>query len=75
MPFGLSDATFMCLMNDVLCPYLDWFVIVYLDNILIFSYTWVEHVEHLKKGLETLRKNYLLANIKKCGFSKNPLVH
>jgi hypothetical protein len=35
----------------------------------------VEHVEHLKKGLETLRKNYLIANIKKCGSSKHPLVH
>jgi hypothetical protein len=59
MPFGLSNAltTFMCLMNDVLHPFIDSFVIVYLDDILIFSSTWEEHVVHLKQVLETLRKH------------------
>jgi len=72
MPFGLSiSATiFMCLINDVLYPFIDSFVIVYLDDIPIFSSTWEEHVGHLKQVLETLRKHQLLANIKKCEFSK-----
>ena len=49
VPFDLtnSPATFMCLMNSVLCPYLDNFVIVFIDDILIFSRNEGEHVEHL----------------------------
>jgi hypothetical protein len=49
MPFGLCNtlATFTILMNDVLCPYLDSFVIVYLDDILVYSGTWEEHIMHL----------------------------
>jgi hypothetical protein len=58
MPFGLCNApaTFMRLMNDVLCPFIDSFVIVYMDDILIFSNTWQEHLSHVTQVLETLKK-------------------
>jgi len=48
-------------MNDALCPLLDSFVIVYLDNILIFRSTREEHISHIMQVLETLRKHELLA--------------
>jgi hypothetical protein len=50
MPFGLyiTSATFMCLMNNVQHPFIYSFVIVYLDDTLIFSATWQEHISHLK---------------------------
>jgi hypothetical protein len=71
MPFGLCNAlaTFMCLMNDVLHPYLDSFVIVYLDDILVYKTTWEEHISHLIQVFETLKNHKLLENLKKCEFS------
>jgi hypothetical protein len=50
MPYGFSNAhaTFMCLKNDVLHPLLDSFFMVYLYDILIFSSTWEEPIEHIK---------------------------
>jgi hypothetical protein len=49
MYFGLCNALVTCmqLMNDVLCPFLDSFVIVYLDDMLVYIYTWKEHISHL----------------------------
>jgi hypothetical protein len=72
MPFGLCNAptTFMCLMNDVLRPYLDSFVIVYLDDILVYNSTCEEHIPHIMQLLETLKKHRLLENLKKCEFSQ-----
>jgi hypothetical protein len=77
MPFGLCNAptTFMRLINDFLCPYIDSFVIVYLDDISIYSATWEEHISHLMQVLETLKKHKLLANLKKCEFSQHYLVY
>ena len=54
IPFVLTNAlaTFMRVMNDVFRPFIDDFVTVYLDNILVFSRTWDEHVKHVKKILD-----------------------
>jgi hypothetical protein len=77
IPFGLHNAvaTFMRLMNDLFFPYLDSFVIVYLDDILVYSSTWKEHISHLMQVLENLKKHQLLANLKKCEFVQQLLVY
>ncbi|CAL2248462.1 unnamed protein product [Prunus armeniaca] len=61
MPFGLCNApaTFMRLMNEVLRSYIDDFVIVYLEDILVFSPNWEEHLIHVEKVLKTLRQHQL----------------
>lgn len=70
LPFGLTSApaTFMRLMHDVFMPFLDKFVIVYLDDILVYSKTPEDHLEHLRQVLEVLRKHKLFAKLKKCEF-------
>ncbi|GJW06537.1 putative nucleotidyltransferase, ribonuclease H [Tanacetum coccineum] len=70
MPFGLTNApaVFMDLMNRVCKPYLDKFVIVFIDDILIYSKTKEEHEVHLKLVLELLRKEKLYAKFSKCEF-------
>nr|GEV97412.1 hypothetical protein [Tanacetum cinerariifolium] len=70
MPFGLTNApaVFMDLMNRVYRPYLDTFVIMFIDDILIYSKTREEHVEHLRLVLEILRKEKLYAKFSKCEF-------
>jgi len=57
MPFSLTNApaTFMRLMNEVLRPFLNSFVIIYLDDILIFSQSWEEHLGHIEQVFEKLR--------------------
>jgi hypothetical protein len=72
MPFGLKNApaTFQSLMNSILRPFIDKFVLVYLDDILIYSNSAEEHREHLRLVLETLRKHKLFARPLKCTFDQ-----
>jgi transposase InsO family protein len=73
LPFGLTNApaTFMTLMNDIFHEYLDEFVVVYLDDILIYSKTKEDHLKHLRKVLLKLREHRLYAKLKKCELFKN----
>ena len=75
VPFGLIDAplTFMCLMNNVFRKYLDMFVLVLLDDILIYSYNEVNHEKHLRLVLQVLREKILYAKLNKCSFYQNRL--
>jgi hypothetical protein len=59
--------------NDMLRPYVGKFVVVYLDDILIFSKTAEEHLSHLRQVLQTLRENQFYANPKKCEFMKEDI--
>jgi hypothetical protein len=70
MPFGLKNAptTFMRLMDDVLIPFTNSFMVVYLDDIIIFKKTWEEHMRHIQQVLSTLRQHKLYAELEKCSF-------
>ena len=70
MPFGLTNApaAFMDLMNRVFSPYLDKFVIVFIDDILVYSGSPEEHAEHLRTVLQILRERQLYAKFSKCQF-------
>ena len=70
MSFGLTNAlaTFMGLMNRVFIPYVDQFVVVFIDDILVYSKSMEEHVYHLRTVLQILRENQLYAKFSKCDF-------
>ena len=72
MPFGLTNAlsTFQSLMNEVFRPYLRKFILVFFDDILVYSSTWTNHLHHLQTTLQLLRVHQLFAKRSKCVFGK-----
>jgi hypothetical protein len=60
---------------NVFMPYIDDFVIVYLDDILIFSRIWEDHIKHVKTVFELLKKEKLYIKMSKCEFGKTSLVY
>src|SRR5579871_5749449 len=73
MPFGLTNApaTFQTLINSILTPFIDKFVLVYLDDILVYSNSEEEHLKHLKLVFKALQKHELYARPDKCVFDQS----
>jgi hypothetical protein len=72
MPFGLTNAptTFQATMNELFHPYLRKHVLVFFDDILVYSKTWEEHMKHLGQVLSLLEENQFYAKMSKCTFGK-----
>ena len=73
MPFELTNApaTFQSLMNDIFREHLRKFILVFFDDILVYSYTLTKHCEHLATVLNLLREHHLVAKASKCFFGKD----
>jgi hypothetical protein len=76
MSFGLTNAPtyFMYLMNKVFMEYLDKFVVVFINDILVYSRSEEEHEEHLRLALQKIRENRLYAKLSKCEFLSHPVL-
>jgi hypothetical protein len=75
MPFGLCNApsTFQAIMNSIFCPYLRKFMLVFFNDILIYSLNWTIHLEHVRKAFEILRQSQFFAKLKKYAFDRQEL--
>jgi hypothetical protein len=75
MPFGLSNApsTFQAIMNAIFRPYLQKFILVFFDDILIYSPTWEMHLHHVTQTLEILKQQQFFLKANKCAFGKQEL--
>lgn len=72
MPFGLCNApsTFQAVMNEILRPYFRKFVLIFFDDILIYSPTWDLHLEHVRIVFDILRQQIFFIKLSKCAFKK-----
>jgi hypothetical protein len=70
MPFRLTNApaTFQSLMNTILKAYIRKFILVFFDDILIYSSSWAEHLQHVKMVFDLMRANHLCIKLSKCIF-------
>jgi hypothetical protein len=77
IPFELTNAPaiFQALMNDVLQPFLRWFVLVFFNDILIFSSSWSEHLRHLHLVFTKLQEHSLLIKRSKCAFGERNVAY
>lgn len=75
MPFGLTNApaTFQATMNEVFSPFLNKFVTVFFDDIMVYSASWEDHLYHLSQVLSCLQQHSLFAKLSKCSFGKTSL--
>ena len=75
IPFGLTNAptNFMCMMNNIFSKYLDKFVLVFIDNILVYFKSKEEHEKHLHIVLQVLREHQIYAKFNKCDFYKQQI--
>jgi hypothetical protein len=75
MPFGLTNApaTFQCIMNEILETFLRKFLLVFLDDILVYSPTLEKHIDHLRLVLEKLREHKMYMKLSKCSFAQTSL--
>jgi hypothetical protein len=75
MPFGLTNAptTFQCIMNSILGPFLRKFVIIFMDDILVYSSSLSQHAQHLREVFAVLRSHKFYVNRSKCAFAQGEL--